>query len=438
LQHRVIAGKAFRGMTVIITCLHVAIIFFLAWVIYTKGRKIKYQKLFVPALALKLLAGVAMGCLYIYYYKAGDTLLYFQDGSHLAKLAKEDPATYLKYILQGKENVVIAHRLVLSDPRALFMSKIVSVFCLLTFNNYWVISLYFSFLSFLAAWSLVCRIDYHYKNVGFQAVIAFLIFPSIIFWSSGIIKETLVMAGIFYLSAVFLTFWNTGKVSFLHMMWSFLFVFLVWTLKYYVAAIFFPAILAGVAFKLIMRFGIRSRWIEGTIWLLVFIVPLLVVISLRPNFYPSNFLHVVLVNYEAYLVNSDPQDVIHYNNLSADWLSVLKNIPLAITSGLFRPFIWEASNPLQMLIGAENFFILLLALIAIPHVKQIFLSEHRILLISLVVYVLLLCVFMSLSTPNFGTLSRYRTAYLPFFVFVISLNNPVVKFVQSSFQRLAG
>jgi hypothetical protein len=38
-------------------------------------------------------------------------------------------------------------------------------------------------------------------------------------------------------------------------------------------------------------------------------------------------------------------------------------------------------------------------------------------------------VFLALSTPNFGTLSRYRAGFLPFFVFVIAYRNPIVEWV---------
>jgi hypothetical protein len=45
------------------------------------------------------------------------------------------------------------------------------------------------------------------------AALAFLFFPSVVFWSSGLVKETLALAGIFWMSTIFLRFLKGEKIS---------------------------------------------------------------------------------------------------------------------------------------------------------------------------------------------------------------------------------
>src|SRR5690606_10865836 len=89
-----------------------------------------------------------------------------------------------------------ASGLQLTDPRAIFLTRIASVFDVLTQHNYWLISAWFSFIGFLGAWYLVVTLRRLIPSVGVAAVVAFLFLPSATFWSSGLIKETLAMAGL--------------------------------------------------------------------------------------------------------------------------------------------------------------------------------------------------------------------------------------------------
>jgi hypothetical protein len=105
---------------------------------------------------------------------------------------------------------------------------------------------------------------------------------------------------------------------------------------------------------------------------------------------------------------------------------IIKNIPLAIFSGLYRPFFTEASTVLQFLSATENFLLLILTATALMRIKSVVNSKHRLLIFSLMIYIMVLCIFLALSTPNFGTLSRYRVGFLPFFVFLLVAENPLV------------
>ncbi len=78
---------------------------------------------------------------------------------------------------------------------------------------------------------------------------------------------------------------------------------------------------------------------------------------------------------------------------------------------------------LQLIAAVENTIILLLSLVALANLKKLVQSPERLLLFSIVVYVALLCLFLTLSTPNYGTLVRYRVGFLPFYILLIAMEN---------------
>jgi hypothetical protein len=147
-------------------------------------------------------------------------------------------------------------------------------------------------------------------------------------------------------------------------------------------------------------------------------------------------MEVIVSNYNIFQSISAPEDLIHYGALEPTPISLLKNAPLALFSGFFRPFITEVHNPLQVFSALENLILLFFLGSAILGVKKIITTRYRMLLFSIVAYSMVLCIFLALSTPNFGTLSRYRVGFLPFLVFLLTIENPlVVKLMRSKVGR---
>jgi hypothetical protein len=48
---------------------------------------------------------------------------------------------------------------------------------------------------------------------------------------------------------------------------------------------------------------------------------------------------------------------------------------------------------------------------------------------------MLLAIFLALSTPNFGTLSRYKIGFFPFLVFLTLYKNPLLGKIMQFTQR---
>jgi hypothetical protein len=94
--------------------------------------------------------------------------------------------------------------------------------------------------------------------------------------------------------------------------------------------------------------------------------------------------------------------------------------PKALGVGLFRPFLWEAGGPLQAWVGIENLLLLVASILALWALRRRRThSGPSVLLLTVLHYIVILAVLLPLAAPNFGEISRYKVAFLPFFAYVV-------------------
>ncbi|MDZ4714495.1 MAG: hypothetical protein SH819_03410 [Cytophagales bacterium] len=416
-------------MNQIILLLDVVLLAGAAIAIYRKEDPAQ-RRLYWPALGVKIAAGAALGVLFLYYYELGDTISYWQDGRKIASLMTDDPRGAIAFFWDESTNPDFAGTLSLQTARSLFFVKIAGAVALLTGGNYWMMSAFLSFVSFLASWYLFRQISNLFPQRRIEAALAFLFFPSVVFWSSGLIKESLGLASLFVLAGICISVTQSRRVSFSGWLLALISVWVGWNLKYYWIGVFIPV----AATTLLMYRWKRLPWpalvrYEMVVWILVFLSLLLIATGVHPNFYPSRFLDVIYQNNLEFMALSDPQGVIHYHDLRPTVASMLLNAPVAFVSGLFRPFIWESANLLSVVAALENLAVLAMVIFALPSLLTLHRSTHRLLVVAMIVYIVLLTTFLALSTPNFGTLSRYKVGLSPFLLFLCLSGNRLVHWV---------
>lgn len=385
------------------------------------------RKFYWPALLMKCVAGIALGIIYSTYYESSDTFTFFKLATDQAEFARTDFGGYLKFLFREREGYF------LGEHRTIFYTKITSVLALLTGDHYWIVSIYYSLISFFAAWYLTNTLARLFPEYKIAACIAFLFFPSVVFWSSGVIKESLAMAGMYFLTALFLKLWVRERISILVIVLAILCAIIIFNLKYYYLAAFIPITLASlVARGLSSKFGIKRFAGQALLWLAILIVGFIAVTFLHPNFSPSKILQVVTYNNKIFMDACTPDDVIHFYKLEPTWSSMFINAPWAFVSGLFRPFVWESNTIFKFVTGLENLVLLILAVLSISSLKRAMLSTNRLLILATILYTGVLSIFLALSTPNFGTLARYGVGYLPFVVLLL-FNQPFISKVLARF-----
>ncbi len=404
------------------------LLIFLCVYLLSKKWKATTDKLFWSAFLLRLVAGTCVGLVYSYYYSANDTWSFFNVAKGLSILAHENFFSFVNVLLEFSDTQDLP-LFVNHDLRSIFFIKIISVFCLVSGDNYWVCAAYFSLLSFTASWQLHRKVTEIFPQSSWASILAFLFFPSVIFWGSGLEKESVALSAIYFLATLFLSVFYKTKTPLWLWPLNACAMVAVWGLKYYWAIIFFISTLTAlIANFLCSRFSIKDNY-RIAVFAFVFILLAFVGRCFHPNFYFSRFLEVLVSNHQEFVKISDRNNLIHFYQLEPSWTSVFINSPLALLSGMFRPFVGEGQGLLGHVASIENLLVLLLFIYSIKNFNKAFRSQHQLVFLSVVSYAVVLCVFLALSTPNFGTLSRYRVGFLPFIVFLFSYRNPLLDWI---------
>jgi hypothetical protein len=138
----------------------------------------------------------------------------------------------------------------------------------------------------------------------------------------------------------------------------------------------------------------------------------------------NKFTNQLSNNYHQLLRASLDRPHIEYADLKPTVESMLSYAPKAIVNTITRPWLGEHRQFLYVVAGLEN-----LALLLLLSVAFMALARQRVgylpfvLVVVLVLYCLALAALLGLSTPNLGTLNRYRAVLLPYLVFLLLQND---------------
>jgi hypothetical protein len=385
------------------------------------------RKYYWPALLLRVLAGLAVGWLYFFHYGTGDTVSYWHDGTLIAEKIKSDPVGTLNFYFE--DSPLFRQGLINEMPRALFFIKISGLVALLGGSNYWVMATIVSGISFLGAWYMFIKSSFYFPRFRWAAAVAFLFYPSTVFWSSGLIKESLGLGALFFLAGAFLSLVKLEKLRGWEWVIGLAALWIGWTLKYYWLGVFMPVALTAVIVAYLKNRKQDLGRLDLALWAGVFLLLLAFATSVHPNFYPHRFLEVIWQSHEEFMALTSPENAVRYTDLQPSFSSIIRNVPLALFSGLFRPLIFEQHNLLSLLAGIENLGLLVFVLTSLPYLVRVPKAPNRLLTMSVLVLVVVLSVFLALSTPNLGTLSRYKIGFLPFLVYIVLQNNYIVKWI---------
>lgn len=376
-------------------------------------------------------AAVAVGLVYQHYYQANDTWVFFSDAQKLSALAKTNFSDYLALLVDFSDEAFLPG-IKTGDFRSLIFVKVLSLLCLIDGDNYWVSALYFGLISFVAAWFLFRKATSVWSTNLAAARFAFLFFPSVVFWSSGLEKETLTLASLFFLAGVFVHWYQFRKIPWRYWLPAIVATFLLWALKYYWAGVFFMSMAAAV---LVILSGDAKPFVakyRSAFFIATFVVLGVLVSFLHPNFYLHRFMEVIVDNHGAFVSISADDNLIHYQDPSPTIPSFAMNAPWALFSAVFRPWLGEARGLLGLLAAVENTVIALLMIGCVVRIVRNPRKSWSTLTLALVSYCVVLAIFLALSTPNLGTLSRYRVGFLPFLIYLLSVDNPLLSFLQKN------
>jgi len=308
----------------------------------------------------------------------------------------------------------------------LFIIKLLSVLNLASLGNALLNGLYLSLFSFVGSWELVRQLRLRWSTAApGAAVVGFLLWPTVVYWTSGLTKESLLVgSGTLVLALVIqLGYGKPARTGFttLALLGACLLHF---KMRYFFAVVLFGT-LAGLALiRVVQQLGwARSRVAQLALMLLLLTGGAWAASEVSPVFRANKFTSQLQRNYSDLLRTSRHRPHLEYPALQPTTASVVRHAPLAVIGTLVRPWPWEGGTLLYVTAGLENLGLLLGLLLAVVAVLRQRPGQLPFaLVLALLVYCLVLAALLGLTTPNLGTLNRYRVTFLPFLL-LLALQN---------------
>jgi hypothetical protein len=389
---------------------------------------------FLPAFHMKVIGMMSFAFIYQFYYGGGDTYNFFNDTKPIWAAFLESPYLGFKIIFAsvGDQSPDIyrftsqIYFFSAGDANTFQIIRVSGFLSFFTFCTYLPISLFFALFSFTGMWAMY-RVFYDmYPYLHRPLAYAVFFIPSVYFWGSGLMKDSLCMGLIgwtfycFYQALIkrHNIIWNIGVL--------FLCITALQSIKIYIIAAFFPAL--SIWLFLQYRANIRN----GALRLLS--LPFALLVSI-----PLAFFALARLTADNARYNLD--NIVNTSKTTADWLKVVSELeggsgydlgaydntigslvsiaPRAVWLGLFQPHIWQARNPVMLLSALETTLFLFLTLRILFQVGFIrvygILLSHPLTLFCLI-FSIVFAFGIAISSFNYGTLVRYRIPLQPFYL----------------------
>jgi hypothetical protein len=420
--------------------IHIPLLLFLSFFFAGKWRSLPLRNYYFSALSVKIIAGILLGLVYLLIYNGeGDTFSLFEGAVRLNNFLYTSPVEYFRYLFLNHASLDTSFNDLLLKPRVLIFVKVLSIINIFTFSNYWVTGMYLSFFSFLGLYLLANSIVRIFKISFLPALIAFLFFPSVVFWSSGIIKESMLMGALGFVVSYFLLWvYQLEKPDAKRILFCLICLLLILILKFYYFAALVPTMVSCFfALRLCRLPGLKNlTWFHPFILVSIFASITLIVSLLHPILHPSVFIEYLLRNYGDTLTLSNGKNVFYFPELNSDWPSLFFQFPKAVFIGLFRPLPGDVSSAKAYVSIFENILILIFFIITVANliIKRPVVS-NIILFTAVGIYIIMLSFLLPIASPNWGSLVRYKVGYLPFLLLLITFRNPLIFYMKSRFLK---
>ncbi len=413
----------------IVTPLVIMIVYMISYFVKPYATDENTKSYFFLALTLKILGAIALGIIYQFYYSGGDTYNFHTHGSRIIWQAiGDDPEIGLKILFSNDEFVQGAYKYIsqipfYQDRSSIVVIHVATFFDLFTFSTYSATAVIFSVLSFAGSWAMFLTFYQKYPLLHKQIAIAVLFIPSVLFWGSGLLKDTLVLTALGFSVYCINMIFIRQRIRISSVVLLLISLYIIFSIKKFVLQAFIPSAILWIYFKNLSNLK--------SIALKILVAPVIVIVFLFTSYYSVIKIGEGDARYSVeklaataqvtaydirYWTGQDAGSGYSLGELDGSFSSMLRLAPQAINVSLFRPYLWEVKNPLMLLSALEGLVLLVITLyVLIKRRKAVMQSFADPNVIFCFVFAISFAFAVGVSTFNFGTLARYKIPLLPFY-----------------------
>ncbi len=420
------------------------------------------------------MAGASVYLVYTYYYPLSDFHIYFSDSKILVEqILKGDSNNHMQLWNSEFESVLFNNSRTIIVVNALLQ--------LFSFGNIYVHLVFFCFFSFVGLTALYKSFILHFPDKNKQLIISIFFVPTILFWSSAALKESLVIA----LVGLIIYISNFGLKPRYNLKQGLILTLLILSLllvKIYVGIALLPVLVAN--------FIVGHTSAKKIVWkyFLVFVSAFIIVFLIKIIHPDYNILQLIadkqakaisegrggvfLVNnknficvdykdkntslilqkdssykikegssflswklddmadttfinnskdtadYWVYYSVSPAQSVLKLNRIRPNLIDFIILSPIAIRNAIFQPDLSHLKSWFHIGVAIENILIILILVLAFVFCDKTVIAKKEVLLFCFI-FSITLFILIGITTPVIGSIIRYRTIGLLFFVSVL-------------------
>ncbi|WP_162944657.1 hypothetical protein [Flavisolibacter nicotianae] len=391
-----------------------AYLIFFAWLV-TRVRFFTQTGLSKPQLVifflLKVMAGILYGWIGVYYGELAqmvDTWAFHFESIKEYHLLLTNPGEFFSSIFhntyqEGYTKFLASENSWWNDLKGTFFVKMLAIFNVFSFGNYYVNVIMYSFLTLFGPMAIYRVMKESFPGNRLPILLTTFFIPSYLYWTSGLHKDGLLFLGIALVVYHFYFVLKEGRASVVRVAAILLGLLLVLALRNFLLIPFLPALFAWAVAE-------KRKTSPQLVFACIYAVFVVLFFTARYIHPRLDFPEEVVSRQQAFfrLVGNSAVTV---SPLEPTFLSFLRNTPQAFVLSLIRPYPSDVRHLLSLAAATEINALLLLSLLCL------FFRRRN---ASLTPFVLF-CLFFSMSfllmigyTVNIlGAIVRYRSIVLP-------------------------
>jgi hypothetical protein len=381
-----------------------------------------------PVLFLvKLLFGFALWAVYTFYYtdRANSDIYKFYDDAHYIHQAYGENKSAFIGLMTGSEDSSLTvytsqmknwernfnKAVPFNENR--FMIRLNALMMLVSGEDIHVHTILFCFLSFIGC-ILLLKLFQNFLEAGKKKwVLVTVLFPSFLFWTSGGLKESLIILGLGLFLYGFLLLREKGLLAFALLIVGLIILLVT---KYFLVICLLPALIAYYLF--INKTSAKQVLLKyaGVIILTIVVLQLIAPIDKR-----TNFARIIAKKQRYAIGEAKYMKAGSYSEVpvvDSTIVSVASKLPVGFWDTMMKPYLWQSRNPMMLLNAAENAIIILLLIMSLMYRDRKKAYNYN-LLFFMAISLLLYFSIIGIMTPVLGNLVRYKVVLLPMLLFIL-------------------
>ncbi|MBL0309759.1 MAG: hypothetical protein IPP77_08830 [Bacteroidetes bacterium] len=407
-----------------------------------------YQRNFIRGLNYKMGGALGFSFIYIFYYGNGDAMSFYNAMKPLSKLAFSQPDRYFSFMTSWNElyppecayqanRMVVAY--ILRGTASLTVIRLGSIISILSLNSFIVCNIMFGFVSYLFVWRAFRLFVSLYPKLEKDFVIAFLMVPSVVFWGSGVGKDSIMLGSIMLFFCTYYDLVIRKRKIIRNLFMLMIVVYIISQIRGFLVYTIAPGLLlmTAVYYRNLFKSAV-VRFVALPVFIGIGLVGSLVFVERFGNMVESYSMESLQKKAEGFhswhTTLGETQGGSFYSlgdDVDYSVAGIMRKAPLALAITLFGPFVWQIKNVVMLVSGIESliflyYFSTVFINIRVYRAFSVLSKDH--IVMFCILFIVAIGIAVGMTSFNYGALVRYKIPILPFFVVLISVTRYRIKY----------